>query len=149
MSLRIIKFLLLASCGLVAVLVVAVAAVLLMDHLAYQKVEITSALLRDGKYDPSAHFTFDRACVFPAKSSMAYTWLIERGYRELDQIFPDTFTNWTVVLIDDNKRTFRILYALQPRVKLSGGIICNSKITLEAVTVDSQTTAYVKEANAR
>jgi hypothetical protein len=117
-----------------------------MDYIQYQKVEITSALLRDGRYDPALHFTFDRACVFPPESALAYTWFTARGYRELDKIFPDTFTNWTLVLVDDNKKTFRTLYVLEPSVKFGGGIICNSNITLETAKVNGQITAYVKEA---
>jgi hypothetical protein len=148
MSSRTIKLLAFTVCSLIALLLVGVSTPLLIDYIQYQKVEITSALLRDGKYNPALHFTFDRACVFPPESGLAYTWLTERGYRELDKIFPDTFTNWTLVLIDDNKKTFRTLYVLEPSVKFGGGIICNSKITLETVTVDGQTTAYVKEANA-
>jgi hypothetical protein len=148
MTLRIIKSGIVAVGGLGAVLMITLISVLLVDYRDYQNVETTSALLRDGKYDPALHFTFDRACVFPPESAAASTLLTDRGYREVGKIFPDTFTNWTLVLIDDDKKTFRTLYALEPSVKLSGGVVCNSKITLETKKVDGQLTAYVKEANA-
>jgi hypothetical protein len=147
MTRRTVKLLVLTVCGLVALLVAGGAASLLVDYIQYQKVEITSALLRDGKYDPSLHFTFDRACVFPPESALAYTLLIERGYREVDKIFPDTFTNWSVALIDDSKKTFRTLYVLEPSVKFGGGIICSPKVTLETAKVDGQIVAFAKEAN--
>src|SRR4051812_34092526 len=99
MTSRVVKLGIVAVCGLSAILLIGLLAVVLMDYRDYQRVEITSALLRDGKYDPAAHFAFDRACVFPPESALAHTLLTERGYREPDKIFPDTLTNWTLVLI--------------------------------------------------
>jgi hypothetical protein len=145
---RIVKIFALAIGAAVAILIIGVGVYLVIDYVAYQKVEITTALLRNGKYDPSQYFTFDRACVFPPESSLADTWLSQRGYHQLDTIFPDTYTNWTLVLIDDNKKTFRTLYVLEPKVKFGGQIICNSKITLQTVAADGFITAYVKEASA-
>ena len=143
-----VKSLVLMIGGPIALLLIGVAIYLFTDYIAYQRVEITTALLRDGMYDPAQHFTFDRACTFPPESSGAYDFLSKRGYRELDAIVPDTFTNWTLVLIDDGKRTFRTLYALEPVVK-SPGIICNPKITLRTGMSDGHLTAYVEEARVR
>ena len=145
MTPRAVKLLIFTGCAVVALLVAVGAASLLVDYIQYRKVEITSTLLRDGKYDPSLHFKFDRACVFPPESALTYTLLTERGYREVDKIFPDTFTNWTLVLVDDNKKTFRTLYVLEPSVKFGGGITCNSKVTLETSNVNGQIVAHVKE----
>jgi len=147
MGARIVKSFALAICGSMVLLLAGVGIYLLTDYIAYQKVEITTALLRDGKYDPAQHFTFDRACIFPPESGSAYDLLSKRGYRELDAIVPDTFTNWTLVLIDDKKKTFRTLYALEPSVKF-GGTVCNSKITLRTEVSDGHLTAYVEEAKA-
>jgi len=74
--------------------------------------------------------------------------LFRRGYRHLDLIYlPDTFTHWTLVLIDDSKKTYRILYAYDPLVK-SSGIVCNPKITLRTEISDGRLTAYVEETRA-
>ena len=147
MNARIVKLFALLVGGPIALLLIGVGAYLLTDYIAYRKVEITTALLRDGKYDPARDFTFDRACTFPPESGLAYDLLTQRGYRELDAIVPDTYTNWTLVLIDDNKKTFRTLYVLEPSVKF-GGIVCNSKITLRTEISDGRLTAYVEEAKA-
>jgi hypothetical protein len=144
MNMRIVKSLVLV-CAPIVLILIGVGGFLVRDHIAYQKVEITTALLRDGKYDPSRYFAFDRACTFPPESGGAYLLLESRGYRDLDPILPDTFTNWTLVLIDDNKKTFRTLYVLQPRVKFDK-TVCNPKITLRTEMSDGQLTAYVEEA---
>lgn len=146
MNIRFVKFLVVGAP--ILLILIGVGIFLVGDYIAYQKVEITTALLRDGKYDPSRYFTFDRACTFPPESGGAYQLLESRGYRELDPIFPDTFTNWTLVLIDDSKKTFRTLYVLEPRVKFNAGV-CNSKITLRTEMSDGQLTAYVEEARIR
>jgi hypothetical protein len=147
MSLRAIKLLAFTMCGIIALLLAGVSAGLIMDYMQYQKVEITSALLRDGQYDPSLHFTFDRACVFPPESVLANTWLSQKGYRHVDPIFPDTYTNWTLVLIDDKKKTFRTLYVLEPKVKFGGQIACSPKMKLETAATDGRISAYVKQPN--
>jgi hypothetical protein len=148
MNARILKSLVLIIGGPTALLLIGVAIYLLSDYIAYQKVEITTALLREGMYDPARHFIFDRACTFRPESSGTYDLLSKRGYRELDAIFPDTFTNWTLVLIDDSKKTFRTLYVLEPRVK-SPGVVCNRNIALRTEMSDGHLTAYVEEARLR
>jgi len=144
MNARIVKSFALVIGAPIALLLIGVGIFLLTDYIAYQKVEITTALLRDGRYDPAQHFTFDRACTFPPESGSAYDLLWKRGYRELDAIVPDTFTNWTLVLIDDKEKTFRTLYVLEPSVKI-GSVVCNSKITLRTEVSDGHLTAYVEE----
>lgn len=148
MTIRAMKLFSFVIVSLILIPLVGVGIYLFTDYIAYRKVEITSLLLRDGKYDPARHFTFDRACVFPTESSLASTWFSQRGYRELDTIFPDTFTHWTLVLIDDSKKTFRTLYALEPKVQFGGQIICNPTITLQTKVSDGHITAYVDQANA-
>jgi hypothetical protein len=143
---RLVKFLVVGAP--ILLVLIGVGSFLVGDYIAYQKVEITTALLRDGKYDPSRYFNFDRACTFPPESGGAYLLLEARGYRELDPIFPDTFTNWTLVLIDDSKKTFRTLYVLEPRVKFNTAV-CNPKITLRTEMSDGKLTAYVEEARMR
>jgi hypothetical protein len=146
MKIRFVIFLIVGTP--ILLVLIGVGIFLVGDYIAYQKVEITTALLRDGKYDPSRDFTFDRACTFPPESGGAHLLLVSRGYRELDPIFPDTFTNWTLVLINDSKKTFRTLYVLEPMVKFNAGV-CNSKITLRTEMLDGQLTAYVEEARIR
>lgn len=148
MTTRAVKLFAFAVGGLSLIPLIGGGIYLLTDYIAYRKVEITGLLLREGKYDPSHYFTFDRACVFPTESSLASTWFSQRGYRELDTIFPDTFTHWTLVLIDDSKKTFRTLYVLEPKVRFGGQIICNPTITLRTRVSDGHITAYVEEANA-
>jgi len=133
--------------GTIAFVIIGVCYFLFVDYLAYKKVEITTALVREGKYEPARHFAFDRACTFPPESGLAYDLLSQRGYREIDAIVPDTFTNWTLVLIDDSKKTFRTLYVLDPVVKFDR-IVCSPQITLRTKMSDGHLTAYVEEAKA-
>lgn len=118
------------------------------DYRAYHNAEITTALIRDGKYDPAEHFSFDRACVFPPESALADTWFSQRGYQQLSPIIPDSYTNWTLVLVDDARRTFRTLYVLEPRVRFGGKIVCNPRITLRIKSFDGGLVAYVEETSA-
>jgi hypothetical protein len=138
---RIKKLFGLVICGAFALLFIAAGFYFLSDYIAYQKMEITTPLLRDGKYDPARHFKFDRACVFPPESALADTWLSQRGYRELDAMFPDTYTHWTLVLVDDDAKTFRTLYVLESKVKFGGQITCDPKLTLKAALSDGHITA--------
>jgi hypothetical protein len=147
MNSRVVKLFGLVVGGLILIPLIGVGIYLLTDYIAYQKVEITTPLLQDGKYDPAKHFTFDRACVFPTESTLANTWLSQRGYHELDTIFPDTYTHWTLVLVDDSTKTFRTLYILEPKVGFGGQIICNSTITLRTKVSDGHIIAYVVEAS--
>jgi hypothetical protein len=144
----VVKLLITAIGGLVALVLVGVAYHLGSDYRAYQKAEITTALLRDGRYDPAQHFRFDRACVFPPESVLADTWLSQRGYQEIDAIFPDTYTNWTLVLIDDQERTFRTLYILESKIKFGGKVICNPNTPLRIASTNGNTVAYVDEVRA-
>jgi hypothetical protein len=74
LNVRIAKSLAVVVGAPVALLLAGVAIFLITDYMAYQKVEITTALLRDGRYDPAEHFTFDRACTFPPESGGPMTF---------------------------------------------------------------------------
>jgi hypothetical protein len=148
MNTRVVKLFALVIGCLSLIPIIGVGIYLFKDYISYQKVEITTLLLRDGKYDPAKHFTFDRACVFPTESSLANTWFSQHGYHELDTIIPDTYTHWTLVLVDDSKKTFRTLYVLEPKVRFGGQIICNPTITLQTRASEGHITAYVEEASA-
>ena len=139
------RLLLIIVGGLVALILTGVTYHLVLDDRAYQRSEITTALLRDGWYDPAQHFKFDRACVFPPESVLADTWLSQRGYREIDAIFPDTYTNWTIVLIDEQGKTFRTLYVLESKIKFGGKTICNPNIPLRTMSTNGNIVAYVDE----
>lgn len=142
----VVKLLSLAVVTIALIIIGYVGSYLMADYWAYRKVAITPALLRDGMYDPALHYNFDLACVFPTESGLAHTWLAAKGYREIDAIFPDTFTNWTLVLVDDNKKTFRTLFISEPKVKFGGPIICNPRITLRTTISNGEVVAHVEEA---
>lgn len=144
-----LKVVLVVICATGAAAIAAGGFYLLSDYRAYRSAEITSALIRDGKYDPAEHFRFDRACVFPPESGLADTWFSQRGYRQLDPIVPDTYTNWTMILVDDQRKTFRTLYVLEPKVRFGGAVVCNPKLTLRTKSSDEGLVAYVDEAGAR
>jgi len=59
-------------------------------------------------------------------------------------LLPDTFTHWTLVLIDDSNKTYRKLYALEPVVHL-GRLGCVPNITLRTEIRNGELTAYVAE----
>lgn len=122
---------------------------LFSDYQAYRSAEITTKLIRDGRYDPAEHFSFDRACVFPPESALADTWFSQRGYRQLDPILPDTYTNWTLILVDDRRKTFRTLYVLEPKVRFGGNVVCNPRLTLRTKSSNEGLVAYVDEAGPR
>jgi hypothetical protein len=145
---RFVKLFALAVGSVGALIILGAGFYLASDYRTYQKVEITTSLMRDGKYDPTLHFSFDRACVFPPKSTLADTWFSQRGYREIGAIFPDTYTNWTLVLVDDKGRTFRTLYVLQSKVKFGGKIICNPKLMLRTANSNGVAIAHVEETGA-
>jgi hypothetical protein len=142
---RALKLVALVVGGFILILLIGVGVWIVADRIAYEKADITTALLRDGRYDPAEHFTFERACTYPPEGDESWR-LFERGYRHLDLIYlPDTFTHWTLVLIDDSKKTYRILYAVDPVVK-SSGTVCNPKITLRTEISGGRLTAYVEQA---
>jgi hypothetical protein len=96
--------------------------------------------VRDGIYEPPPQFKFDRACLFNPESGFH-----NRDYDEVDSILlPNTFTHWTLVLIDDTNKTYRTLYAHEPDVKL-GRLGCVPKITLRTEIRNGELTAYVAE----
>jgi len=85
-------------------------------------------------------FKFDRACLFNPESRFH-----NRDYDGVDSILlPNTFTHWTLVLIDDSNKTYRTLYAHEPDVKL-GRLGCVPKITLRTEIRNGELTAYVEE----
>jgi hypothetical protein len=131
---------------LVLVPLLAIAFFVIGEKLSYNRVEITSVLLREGKYDPSEHFRFDKACVFPPESALA-GGLRSKGYREIDQIFPESHINWTLVLIDEKEKTFRTLYVLNPEVRFGGQILCGTRLVLVTKIVDGVTVAQVEFKN--
>jgi hypothetical protein len=145
MTARALKLVALVVGGFILIVLIGVGAWIVADRIAYEKADITSALLRDGRYDPAEHFAFERACTYPPEGNESWR-LFERGYRQLDLIYlPDTFTHWTLVLIDDSKKTYRILYAVDPLVK-SSGTVCNPKITLRTEISGGRLTAFVEQA---
>lgn len=102
---------------------------LVADHISYRKAEITTELINSGRYDPRDHFSFDKACVYPPESTFSGE-LTQRGYQQVDAIFPESHIHWSLVLIDDHHKTFRVLYAQNTRVLLGGEIICARRIVL-------------------
>jgi hypothetical protein len=124
----------------IVLLVIGVIYVLIAIETKYRNAEITTALVRDGIYEPARHFKFDRACLFNPESGFH-----NRDYAEVDSILlPDTFTHWTLALIDDGNKTYRTLYALEPVVHL-GRLGCVPKITLRTEIRNGELTAYVAE----
>jgi hypothetical protein len=137
---RIVKIIALIIATPIVLLVLAVAYFVVTTRIDYRNAEITTALVRDGVYRPPPRFKFDRACLFGPESM-----LNDRGYDEVDSILlPDTFTHWTLVLIDDSNKTYRKLYALEPVVHL-GRLGCVPKITLRTEIRNGELTAYVAE----
>ena len=116
---------------------------LFSDYRSYRKAEITTALIREGRYDPAEHFSFDRACVFPPESALADTWFSQRGYRQLDPMLPDTYANWTLMLVDDQRK-----YVLEPKVRFGGNVVCSPKLVLRTKSSHDGLVAYVDEAYA-
>ena len=145
MRIRLLKWLSLIVGGLASILVVGVGVWVVTEQRAFERVNVTAALLRDGRYDPSEHFKFDRACTFPPEGS-GYELLEGRGYRSVDTIYlPDTFTHWSLTLINDSDKSYRTLYVVDPVVK-SAGFVCHSKITLRTEISEGHVRAYVEEA---
>jgi hypothetical protein len=139
---RVVKIVLAAVCGIAAA-IGAGGLYLFSDYHAYRNAEITTALIREGRYDPAEHFSFDRACVFPPESALADTWFSQRGYRQLDPMLPDTYTNWTLILVDNQRKTFRTLYVLEPRVRFGGNVVCSPKLVLRTKSSHEGLVAYV------
>lgn len=116
---------------------------LVAERAAYNNVEITSLLLRDGRYDPGEHYKFSRACVYP--DSSLPTEALLGGYKEIDAILPESHVHWTMILFDDSARTFRRLYALNPKVRFEGGIACSPRLYVRTKTVDGAIVANAHE----
>lgn len=110
--------------------------VIVSDRIAYNKVEITTALLREGRYDPREHFSFTRACVFPPGAGPPEE-AFRSGYRELDGIVPESHTHWTLVLLDDSRKTYLQLYVQDPKVRFGGPIVCSPKLRLRTTAIDN------------
>ena len=145
--LRALKIIALTIGGLVVLLVVVVAYAVISDRIAYNEASITDQLLRDGVYDPARYFHYTRACTFGPEQGGG-VGRVARGYREMDgPLLPDTYTHWTLVLIDDDEKTYRILYALDHLVKF-GGSRCVPKLLLRTKMHDGQSMAYIEEAKA-
>ncbi|AWO91032.1 MULTISPECIES: hypothetical protein [Bradyrhizobium] len=143
---RIVKIVLAAVCGIATAAIGTGGLYLFSGYRAYRNAEITTTLIREGKYDPAEHFSFDRACVFPPESALADTWFSQRGYRQLDPILPDTYTNWTLILVDDQRKTFRTLYALE--VRFGGNVVCNPRLVLRTRSSQEGLVAYIDDASA-
>jgi hypothetical protein len=138
---RFFRYVAMAS-GLIVVLVgTGVVFYILSDRAAYRSAEITSALMESGRYDPVEHFKFDRACVFPPESAFAGE-LTRQGYRQSDAIFPESHIHWTLVLIDETSRRFRVLYVQNPKIRFAGQIVCGPRIALRTERHGDVTTAY-------
>jgi hypothetical protein len=143
--LRALKIVALTIGGLVVLLVAVVAYAVISDRIAYNEASITDQLLQDGVYDPARYYRYTRACTFgPEVFAVAS---VPPGYREMmdGPLLPDTFTHWTLLLIDDVEKTYRILYALDPVVKFGEGR-CVPKLILRTKMHDGQPTVYVEEA---
>ena len=144
MLVRIVKWISLTIVGLILELVIAAAVLIVPDMIAFNKVDITDILVREGRYDPAEHFSFDRACTrsVGGRGSELYS----SGYMQLDRTeLPDPDVYWPLELINDRDKTYRILYGFGPTVE-APGLVCNSKITLRTEKVDGQLRAYVEEA---
>ena len=126
--------------------VIVIAYYLISERLAYQKVEITTALLRDGKYDPAKHFAFDQVCVFPPEWVFSGE-LAGKNYRPLDPIFPESHVHWTLILLDGRNKTFRTLYVADPKVRFGGQTVCDPGIELSTKLVDGVPVAYASTKN--
>jgi len=137
---RIVKIIALIIATPIVLLVLGVVYFVVTTDIDYRNAEITTALVRDGIYKPPPQFKFDRACLFNPESGFH-----NRDYDEVDSILlPNTFTHWTLVLIDDTNKTYRTLYAHEPDVKL-GRLGCVAKITLRTEIRNGELTAYVAE----
>ena len=140
MMLRTLKIVALVIATPIVLLVLGVVYFIVTTDIDYRNAEITTALVRDGIYKPPPQFKFDRACLFNPESGFH-----NRDYDEVDSILlPNTFTHWTLVLIDDTNKTYRTLYAHEPDVKL-GRLGCVPKITLRTEIRNGELTAYVAE----
>jgi hypothetical protein len=138
---RIVKIIALVIATPIVLLVLGVIYVLIAIETKYRNAEITTALVRDGIYEPARHFKFDRACLVGPESIF-----LEHGYApEVDTFpLPDTFVRWTLVLINESNKTYRTLYAREPVVHL-GRLGCVPKITLRTEIRNRELTAYVEE----
>jgi hypothetical protein len=145
--LKIVKWLLLTSGAVVLSIAAFATWYIISDKIAYSRVEITSILLAEARYDPAEHFAFDRACISAAEASLAYELLLSRGYEEVDPIFPESHIHWSLVLIDDKKWTFRTLYGVEPQIHLADHSICAKKMRLTTKIENGIITAYVDATN--
>jgi len=137
---RILKIIALIIATPIVLLVLGVAYFLIDTEIDYRRAEITTALVRDGIYEPARYFKFDRACFFSPE-----TMFSDDGYEEVDGILlPNTLTHWTLVLIDDGNKTYRTLYGHEPEVKL-GRDGCVPKATLRTEIRNGELTFFVEE----
>jgi|SRR5579863_4008958 len=144
--LRALKIIALTIGGLVVLLVAVVAYAVISDRIAYNEASITDQLLRDGVYDPARYFHYSRACTYGQETVGIGSTV--PGYRHLDHpLLSSPHTHWTLVLIDDDEKTYRTLYALDPLVKF-GGRRCVPKLILRTRMQDGQPTAYIEEEKA-
>jgi hypothetical protein len=143
MLVRCIKLFVQAVAGLLLAFVAAVGIYIVSDRIEFSRVNITDALVRDGRYDPAEHFVFDRACTTSAGSSGEPAIRVE-GYTETDWVDREPTIFWHLVLINDGEKTYRNLYVYDPVVE-SPGTLCNATITLRTEKVDGRLRAYVEE----
>ena len=145
MSARVLKIIAFIIGAPIALLFAGVCFFLVTDRIAYEEASITDQLLRDGVYDPARYFSYDRACTFPPEVFGISD--VAPGYNKMDggPLLPDTFTHWTLVLIDDAKKTYRTLYVVDLDVRF-GGRRCLPKIILRTKMSNGHLTAYAEEA---
>jgi hypothetical protein len=128
---KVLKWLGLLVVCLVLLLAAGVAVMWVPEHFAFRRTNITDILVRDGRYDPAEHFSFERACTLNME-----TELYRLGYKRLDWTdIPDPDVFWEIALIDDHNKTYRILYAFEPEMSRPEEV-CNVKITLRTETQD-------------
>jgi hypothetical protein len=73
--------------------------------------------------DLSEYYMFTRICVFPKETywyDESYT-----GYAPVDEIFPDSHIYWTIILVDDTRREYRILIVDDRKVIYAGERFCS------------------------
>ncbi|MGY3450996.1 hypothetical protein [Bradyrhizobium sp. USDA 4353] len=114
------------------------------DDQAFRRADLTGELVRNGRYDPAEHFSFERACTHSV-GEQGDGDLYQRGYTRLDPTTAhDPDMVWPLVLINDTDKTYRILYGREAEV-MAPGWVCHDRVTLQVETIDGRAKAYIAE----